>query len=187
MHRLLSILCCTVAVFAVIGCSKQDARGVAVSSQTQPPAAATPQETSLPASFALEVEKSDVLPVGKREFETQSAYAALTSELLGGKVNTVVIRFFPQSISDEAKARIFSDDPGNLDGAGKDTLFLFVGNSNEIYQANLTLEMPGATVTRTVARTLEEVAQKFATCHFDGQRLQLKSDGNFGDIAQTRA
>jgi hypothetical protein len=68
-----------------------------------------------------------------------------------------------------------------MEGAGRGTLFLFVGDGNQIYQANLTLEMPGATVTRTVARTQEEMAQKFATCTFDGQRLQLKSDGSFED------
>src|SRR5438105_2347173 len=114
------------------------------------------------ASFELAVQKSKVLQLGKTRLETKSAFVTYTNEFFGGKTNALKVQFFTQAIGQDAQAKLLSRD-----------------ERDQLWQANLTYVIPGATVVRTVASSPEELTKYFRDYHFDRSRLRLKSKGTY--------
>jgi len=129
------------------------------------------------ASFSLNVQKSNVLGLGKSALATKSAFATYTNEFFGGRTNALKIQFFTQPIGDDARARLLKNDDREISKGGTAVFVLFLDRGNHITQANLTYVIPGTTVVRTVASTRAEVAKYFADYHFESNRLRLKSKG----------
>jgi hypothetical protein len=76
-------------------------------------------------------------------------------------------------------AKLLKGDNKELSRGGFAALVLFLGQRNQITQANLTYVIPGTTVVRTVASNREEVAKHFADYRLDQNRLRLKSKGSY--------
>ena len=112
---------------------------------------------------------------------TKSALAVLTDELFSGKTNALVIRFFTELLTEEGKFDILNSHDGREFLRNKDQviLVLFIDKNNKIWQVNLTYVIPGTTVARTVAWKPEELKQFFSDYMYDGERLKLKSKGNY--------
>jgi hypothetical protein len=131
------------------------------------------------ASFSLDVQKSNVLSLGKSALQTKSAFATYTNEFFGGKVNALKIQFFTQPIADDARTKLLKNDDREISKGGTAAFVLFVGERNQISQVNLTYVIPGTTVVRTVAWTPEELTKYFSDYRFEQNRLRLKSKASY--------
>lgn len=183
--RTIAALACSVlAVCAAVGCSSPASRSDATpvsreaskQENTSPPAAA---DLATQASFALSVDSSPMLTVGKSSLQTQSAFASLTNEFFGGRVNALKIFFFTQPIPEGAIPALLHGDAEELTRKDYTAFVLYLDDHNAMTQANLTYQIPGTTVTRTVAYTPEALAKGFSDFRFDGKRLQLKGEGTY--------
>ena len=140
----------------------------------------TPHDFQARAAFALAVQKSSVLRLGKSRLETKSAFVTYTNEFFGGKTNALKVQFFTEPIGADARAKLLTRDDRELRRGGYAALVLFLDDRGQIWQANLTYVVPGTTVVRTVASSREELTKYFADYHFDRSRLRLKSKGTYG-------
>ena len=130
--------------------------------------------------FELDVQRSKVLRLGKSYFETSSAFAILTT-FFNGRTNGLEIHLYATPIDAAARARLLKnerDDQGLL-GKGAGYIVFFLDKENRITQANVTVVIPGTTVTRTVAYTQTDIAKWFSNYHYADGRLQLKSKATY--------
>ena len=139
----------------------------------------TAQEFQTNALFNLTVQKSAVLKVGKSQVATKSAFVTYTNEFFAGKRNALKVQFFTRPIGEGTRAKLVGGDHAEISGGGYAALVLFLDERQQIWQANLTYVIPGATVVRTVASNREELTKYFSDYHFDHNRLQLKSKGSY--------
>ena len=131
------------------------------------------------AVFSLDVQKSNVLSLGKSALENKSAFATYTNEFFGGRTNALKIQFFTQPIGDDAQAKLLKNDHREISKGGTAVFVLFVGERNQISQVNLTYVIPGTTVVRTVAWTPDDLTKYFSDYRFEQNRLRLKSKGSY--------
>ncbi len=117
------------------------------------------QDFQTRASFDLAVQKSMVLKLGKSRVETRSAFVTYTSEFFAGKTNALKVQFFTQPIVAEAQAKLLRHDNREMSRGGYAALVLFLDERDQIWQANLTYEIPGTTVVRTVASSRDELTK----------------------------
>lgn len=143
------------------------------------PSQSTSQDFQTKALFNLAVQKSPVLKLAKSQLETKSAFVTYTNEFFAGKTNALKVEFFTQPIAEEARAKLLRGDHSAISRGGYAALVLFLDERKEIWQANLTYVIPGATVVRTVASNREELTKYFSDYHFDNNRLRLKSKGSY--------
>lgn len=87
----------------------------------------------------------------------------LTDELFGGR-------------SLALKVELASDRPER-----RAILVLFIDKAGALWQANLTVVVPGQTVIRTIAGRPDEVRRFAAGYAYDGRRLRLRASGDLGE------
>jgi hypothetical protein len=143
------------------------------------PGQSTSQEFQTRALFNLIVQKSAVLKVGKSQLQTKSAFVTYTNEFFGGKTNALKVQFFTRPIIEGTRAKLLRGDRSEIGKDGYAAFVLFLDAQKQIWQANLTYVIPGATVVRTVASNREELTKYFSDYHFDNGRLRLKSKGSY--------
>ncbi len=137
------------------------------------------QEFQTKALFNLTVQKSKVLKLGKSRLETKSAFVTYTNEFFAGRTNALKVQFFTQPIGEEARAKLLRGDNHKISRGGYGALVLFLDERTQIWQGNVTYVIPGTTVVRTVASSHEELTKYFSDCHFDQNRLRLRSKGSY--------
>lgn len=143
------------------------------------PSQFTSEEFQTKALFNLTVQKSPALKVGKSQLETKSAFVTYTNEFFAGKTNALKVQFFTRPIVEETRAKLLRGEHSEISRGGYAALVLFLDEQKQIWQANLTYVIPGATVVRTVASNHEELTKYFSDYHFDNRRLRLKSKGSY--------
>jgi hypothetical protein len=137
------------------------------------------QEFQTKALFNLTVQKSPVLKPAKSQLETESAFVTYTNEFFAGKTNALKVQFFTRPIVYETRTKLLRGDHSEISRGGYAALVLFLDEQKQIWQANLTYVIPGATVVSTVASNHEELTKYFSDYHFDNGRLRLKSKGSY--------
>ncbi|HXT15083.1 MAG TPA: hypothetical protein VN706_05605 [Gemmatimonadaceae bacterium] len=132
--------------------------------------------------FTLDVRKSGFLKEGASRLETTSAVVTYTSELMRGRVNALKIQLFVPRLTAAEKARLVVSDMGVPRSAlapGRGVLVLLVDDKRRVTQANLTIETPGTTVSRTVAYRRTELEKSFGDVRYANGRLRMKSKGTY--------
>jgi hypothetical protein len=150
------------------------------------PSQSTSQEFQTRASFNLAVQKSKVLKLGKSQLEAKSAFVTYTNEFFAGKTKALKVQFFTQPIVEETRAKLLKGDHSEIRRGGYATLVLFIDERKQIWQANLTYVIPGATVVRTVASNREGLTKYFSDYRFDNSRLRLKSKGSYNTAPDSK-
>ena len=146
----------------------------------------TAQEFQTNALFNLTVQKSAVLKVGKSQLATKSAFVTYTNEFFAGKTNALKVQFFTRPIGEGTRAKLLRGDHAEISRGGYAALVLFLDERQQIWQANLTYVIPGATVVRTVASNPDELTKYFSDYHFDNNRLRLKSKGSYNTALDSK-
>jgi hypothetical protein len=131
--------------------------------------------------FELIVNESKYLKSGTSKITTESAYVTLAHGLIPGNSDGLEIHFFPKPITEKMKTDILENDAKELKKTSYTAFVLYIGKNNKIWQANLSYVVPGATVSRTVAWKPEELQKYFSDFRLDGNRLVLKSKGNYSE------
>ena len=122
----------------------------------------------------------DVFTLDKRTLETVDSFAVLTDEFFGGKTLALKILYTPKAITPAVRKDLLENSGLALTAASDHTyLVLFLDKQNQVWQANLTVVLPGQTVVYTVASYPEELKKVLAEYSFDGSRLRLKSEGSY--------
>jgi hypothetical protein len=130
----------------------------------------------------------DVFTLDKRTLETVDSFAVLTDEFFGGKTLALKILYTPKAITPEVKKDLLENGGLALTAASDHVyLVLFLDKQNQVWQANLTVVLPGQTGGYTVASDPEGLKKILAEYAFDGTRLRLKSQGShrsedFGEV-----
>ena len=150
------------------------------------PGQSTFHEFQTKALSDLTVQKSPVLKVGKSQLETKSAFVTYTNEFFAGKTNALKVQFFTRPIVEETRVKLLRGDHAEISKGGYAALVLFLDEQKQIWQANLTYVIPGATVVRTVASSRDELTKYFSHYHFDNGRLRLKSKGNYNTAPSSK-
>jgi hypothetical protein len=122
----------------------------------------------------------DVFTLDKRTLETVDSFAVLTDEFFGGKTLALKILYTPKAITPAVRKDLLENSGLALTAASDHVyLVLFLDKQNQVWQANLTVVLPGQTGAYTVAADPEELKKVLADYSFDGNRLRLKSQGSF--------
>lgn len=132
------------------------------------------------ASFELVVEKSNYLPLGKSRIQSQSALVSHAHGLPGNS-DGIEIVFLEKPITEALLADVLNSGAKQLKASTYATLVLFLDKQNKVWQVNSSYVIPGTTVARTIAWKSDELKKHFSTVTFDGQRVVLKSKGNYSD------
>ncbi|HEX7230420.1 MAG TPA: hypothetical protein VF452_08495 [Candidatus Binatia bacterium] len=146
----------------------------------------TLQDFQTKAAFELVVTNSNALKAGTSRIAAQSAYVTLAHGLVPGNADGLEIHFFPTQPTEKVKADILENDAKELKKSSYAALVLFLGKDNKIWQANLSFVVAGTTAARTVAWKPEELKKYFSVYQFDGNRLLLKSNGNYVEAEKDR-
>jgi hypothetical protein len=131
--------------------------------------------------FELVVNDSSVLRRGPSRIVTQSAFVTRAHGLIPGNSEGLEIQFFTKPITETAAADLLRSGAQELKKSDYAALVLFLDKNSKIWQANLSYVIPGTTVARTVAWKPEELKKYFSNYQYDGQRLLLKSNGNYSE------
>lgn len=148
------------------------------------PSLSRPFDASRQAStgrFNLEVQRSNTLKLGKRDFATSSAFAIRTDKYLGGRTNALEIHMYAAPIDARARERLLKNqqDDRDLVGTGAAYFVLLIDKENRLTQANLTVVIPGTTVARTIAYMPADLEKWFSDYRYTDGRLFLKSNGTY--------
>jgi hypothetical protein len=148
---------------------------------TAPHASVHPRRLPLVARFDLAVDKSTVLKTGKSHVDAQSVFITHTNEFLRGRGIALKIQFFAKPIDAAANARLMKNDRDNnaLTGAGAAFFVLQLDDRNAVKQADLSYQIPGTTVARTIAWLPDSLAKYFSDLRFENGRVRLKSKGTY--------
>jgi hypothetical protein len=146
----------------------------------------TVQDFQTKSAFELVVTDSNALKPGTSKIAAQSGYVTLAHGLIPGDADGLEIHFFPTQATEKVKADIVENDAKELKKSSYAALVLFLGKDKKIWQANLSLVVPGATAARTVAWKPEELKKYFSIYQFDGKRLVLKSKGSYAESEKNR-
>ena len=76
---------------------------------------------------------------------------------------------------------MLDSDANELKKTSYAVFVLYIGNDNQIWQANLSYLIAGATVVRTLAWKPEDLQKYFSDCRFDGKRLVVKTNGSYSE------
>jgi hypothetical protein len=119
---------------------------------------------------------------------TNDSLVVLTDEFFGGRMQALKILFTRERLTDEERRESVRTNAPALRGRDHVYLVLFLDKDRGISQANLTVVVPGQTVTRTVAWRPDELKDFSSRYAYDGKRLTLKHTGRFQDASseQTR-
>lgn len=110
---------------------------------------------------------------------TKNAFAVLTDQYFSGRTMAVEILLTPDPMPDALRQALQAGDDTALRGKNLAYLILFIDKSNQIWQVNLTVVLPGKTVAQTIAWRPEELKRFASNYSFDGSRLKLKSKGSY--------
>ncbi|MFA7351361.1 MAG: hypothetical protein WC009_11415 [Methylotenera sp.] len=132
------------------------------------------------ASFELAVDKSSHLTLGKSRIQSQSAFVSLAHGLPGNSDGLEIV-FLKKPITEATLADVLNNEAEQLKKSDYATLVLFLDKQHKVWQVNLSYVIPGTTVTRTIAWKPDDLKKYFSTVTFDGQRVILKSKGNYSD------
>ena len=146
----------------------------------------TLQDFQTKSAFELVVTDSNALKPGTSKIAARSGYVTLAHGLIPGNADGLEIHFFPTRATEKVKADIVENDAKELKKSSYAALVLFLGKDNKIWQANLSFVVPGTTAARTVAWKPEELKRYFSVYQFDGNRLLLKSNGNYVEAEKDR-
>ena len=148
---------------------------------TAPPLSVHPRRPPLVARFDLTVEKSTVLKPSRSHVDAQSVFVTHTNEFLRGRVLALKVQFFAKPIDAAANARLMKDDRDNdaLTGAGAAFFVLQLDDRNAVKQADLSYQIPGTTVARTIAWLPDSLAKYFSDFRFENGRVRLKTKGTY--------
>ena len=104
----------------------------------------------------------------------------LTDEFFGGRTKALKILFTTEPLTRDDRVA----SPRDLGKARNDRhvyLVLMLDAAGAIGQVNLTIVVPGQTVTRTIAWRPDDLRRFASDYAYDGQRLRLRSTGTFSD------
>ena len=144
-----------------------------------------PQDFQTKARFELTVTSSAVLKPGTSRIVAQSAFATLVHGLVAGSPDGLEVQFFTKPITDAVRNDILKRGAWESRKGDHAILVLFLDKDRAIAQVNLTVGVPGTTVTRTVAWKPEDLA-RFSSYRFDGKRLTLKNSGVYREMGDER-
>src|SRR5690348_12996052 len=142
---------------------------------TAPPVSGHPRKPPLVARFDLTVDKSTVLKAGRSHIDGQSVFVTHTNEFLRGRVLALKIQFFAKTLDAAANARLMKNDRDidALAGAGAAFLVVQLDDRNTVKQADLSYQIPGTTVARTIAWMPDTLAKYFSDFRFEKGRVRL--------------
>ncbi len=154
---------------------------VADGTTTRPSVAAFQEPTTSIGRFDLNVERSSVLRRGKTHVDTRSAFATYSEKFFAGRTAGLTVHLYASPIDARARERLLKNDRDDqqLLALGAAYFVFLLDGESRITQANVTVVVPGTTVTRTVAYTAADIAKWFSDYHYDAGRLHLISKGMY--------
>jgi hypothetical protein len=114
-----------------------------------------------------------------KQIGARSAFVEFTDEFFGGQAKALQIVFLKQPITDEARNDLIHNAGRTSKGNEYAHLILFIDEENQLWQVNLSMAVPGKTITSTVASRPDELKQFASRLDYDGKRLALKTKGSF--------
>jgi len=117
---------------------------------------------------------------------TNDSLVVLTDEFFAGRMQALKILFTRERLTDEERRESVRTNAPALRNRDLVFLVLFLDKANGISQANLTVVVPGQTVTRTVAWRPDDLKDFSSQYAYDGTRLRLRHKGRFQDPSSER-
>ena len=147
----------------------------------------TAQQPRVSAAFDLVNHQTGVLQTGSFRVVAASAWAGRMAKEPPYGVEALEIEFFTAPLTAADEADLTSNSGRKVKKHDYAAFVIFLDKERHATQVNMTFVVPGSTVVRTVAYTATKLKSDFSDLHFDGKRVQFKSNGKFEETDDKNA
>lgn len=145
------------------------------------------QPPRMTAVFDLVNHQSGVLPMGSSHIVAVSAWAGRVAKEPPYGVEALEIEFFTAPLTAGDEVDLTTNSGRKIKKHDYAAFVIFLDKDRHAAQVNMTFVVPGSTVTRTVAYTATKLKGDFSDLHFDGKRVQFKSNAKFEETDDKNA
>ena len=139
------------------------------------------------AVFDLVNHQSGVLPMGNSHIVAVSAWAGRMAKEPPYGTEALEIEFFTAPLTAADDADLTTNSGRKVKKHDYAAFVIFLDKDRHATQVNMTFVVPGSTVVRSVAYTATKLKSDFSDLHFDGKRVQFKSNARFEETDDKNA